>query len=137
MNAATIDRIHRRFRASSSSSVRGQSEPSRRDRLRSARTLPASLAAGAVVRFFVGIADAQNLLAAARTRQAIAAVNGHIFAESGHFLGEALFRFRAELSIQSCKVCRVASKSLCHSSGFSLLVSVMGESCAACRISSE
>ena len=32
--------IHRRFSASNSSSVRGQSDPSRRDRLRSARTLP-------------------------------------------------------------------------------------------------
>ncbi len=40
-------------------------------------------------------------------------------------------------SIQSLSVWRVAAKSLSHSCGSNLCVSAIGDSCAACRISSE
>ena len=56
----------------------------------------AGLAAGAVVGFVVGVADALDFCAAAGAGLAVAAVDGHAFAEGGHFFGEFVFGFGAE-----------------------------------------
>jgi len=52
--------------------------------------LACGLAAGAVVGFVVGVADALDLLTAARAGVAVAAVRGHVFAECGDFFGEGV-----------------------------------------------
>src|SRR5258708_30893930 len=49
----------------------------------------AGLAACAIVRFFVGVTDPQYFVSAARTRLAVASVNGHSRAKRGDLLGEA------------------------------------------------
>src|ERR1035438_8388664 len=58
--------------------------------------LSAGLAAGAVVRLVVGIADALDFLAAARARKAEAAMHGHLLAKSSHLLRESDKRFGAQ-----------------------------------------
>ncbi len=73
--------------------MRGQSEPRRRERLRSARTFPAGLATCAVVGLVVGVTDALDLFAASWAGLAEASVNGHVFAEGGDFFGEACVCF--------------------------------------------
>ena len=90
-----------RFRASSSSRVRGQSAPRRRERLRSARTLPPVWQVGAVVGFVVGVADALDGAAAARAGLAEAAVDGEFRAECGDVLGKFLSGFGLRRSIHS------------------------------------
>src|ERR1700722_3827984 len=55
----------------------------------------AGLAFGAVVGFFVGVADALNFLAAARAGLAEFSVRSHFGAERGHFLRKILRSFGA------------------------------------------
>src|SRR4051794_2952697 len=53
---------------------------------------PAGLALGAVVRFVAGVDNALHGSAAARTRLAELAVDGHVGAEGGDLLGESVPR---------------------------------------------
>src|SRR5580698_7654860 len=57
----------------------------------------AGLAACAVVRFFVGVANPQDFVAASRAGLAVAPVNRHIFSKCGDFLGESLRCLSAEM----------------------------------------
>ena len=54
------------------------------------------LAFRAVVRFVIGVANAQDFFAAHGARQSVAAVYGHVFAECGDLFGEAGIRFGFE-----------------------------------------
>src|SRR5579871_5285737 len=59
--------------------------------------LASGLAAGAIVGFFIGVPNPQNLFAAPRTRQPVASVHGHVFAERGDLLRKTLLRLCAQL----------------------------------------
>ena len=80
------------FKASNSSSVRGQSEPSSRDRLRSASTFPPVWHLRTVVGLVVGIANPLHLITASRTRQIEPPMHRHLRPEGRHLLRKALSR---------------------------------------------
>src|SRR5438270_4173227 len=69
----------------------------------------AGLAAGAVVRFVVGIHDPLNLRAADRARLAEFAVDRHVGTEGGHFLRPAVAGF-GPLALQPVTECLLCCK---------------------------
>ena len=99
--------------------------------------LAAGLAAGAVVGFVVGIADALHLLPAARTGLIEAAVHGHLGPKCGDLFGEFLLGFGVQAIDPEGKCGAGGGEEALPLVGLSLCVRVMGESWAACRISSE
>ena len=103
--SAHRSRMRRSRRASSSSSVFGQSSLSSRDSARSASSLPPVWHVRAVVRLVLGVDDALHRRAAHRARLAVAAVHRHAVAERGDLLREAPLAPRARSrSIHSTSV---------------------------------
>jgi len=83
--------------ASNSSKVRGQSDPSSREKLRIGQHLATGLATGAVVGFVFVIANALDGIAASWARLAIAAMHSHVFTERRHFFGKVFCCFAPQL----------------------------------------
>jgi len=84
------------MRASSSSRVRGQSAPKQAGEAAIGEDLSGGLAAGAIVGFVVGVANALDFFSTSQTGLAEAAVDLHVWVKGGYLFGERGCRFRAE-----------------------------------------